>query len=397
MALFRITARDREGRTERTIVAAPSESAAARQVRARGYFVLEVARLRRPLSVNPFPGIRAALWPIRPDSYAQFFAQLAAALRGGRGLSEALRAVGESAREERLARFSAQAAQQLARGTPLSEIMALDYYTFPPWVQATVAAAERAGAVDVVLDLLGEEFRLREALAERFSACSVFARVVVAGGIVAATLPTAIVGGQEQWLSTVAAYGAPVLLAAAMGWYLLRALKSFPLVRAVWEHALLALPITGRLLRNMAGLRALRCLQELLGAGVAPETALETAGPTCGHWWMERGMRRAAQLVREGWTIAEALAAARVFPRRVVGLVATGEQAGALEQMLEEGAGQCEREMRASLGRCTRWSWAMLAVAAGATGLASVVLGAQHAVQRVGEAIFRVFGYGPLP
>jgi type IV pilus assembly protein PilC len=51
---------------------------------------------------------------------------------------------------------------------------------------------------------------------------------------------------------------------------------------------------------------------------------------------MEEELRKVAESVRQGKTVAEPLSQSKVFPAMVTQMVSVGEDAGALEQMLEK-------------------------------------------------------------
>ena len=64
----------------------------------------------------------------------------------------------------------------------------------------------------------------------------------------------------------------------------------------------------------------------------------------CGQLPLRRAAAAAADLVREGVSLARALKEQRVFPPVLLHLVANGEASGQLAAMLERAAGELERE-----------------------------------------------------
>jgi len=102
-------------------------------------------------------------------------------------------------------------------------------------------------------------------------------------------------------------------------------------------------------LRRHPGSRFASTLSILTGSGAPLLRALDTAA---GVVWA-RPMRRAADAVaahvREGVSLARALASQRVFPPLLVHLVANGEQSGQLPAMLDRAAREQEQDVERRL------------------------------------------------
>ena len=95
--------------------------------------------------------------------------------------------------------------------------------------------------------------------------------------------------------------------------------------------------------------RFTRTLQLLLDSGLPVFQALEVARPTLGSAVIEERMRDAQERVKAGGSIAESLAAARCFPPLVTHMVAVGESAGTLVDVLDELASYYERSLDETL------------------------------------------------
>src|SRR5256885_1929883 len=145
----------------------------------------------------------------------------------------------------------------------------------------------------------------------------------------------------------------------ATGWYWLGAFALFAIGvtlllrreywRDRWHTLLLRLPVAGRVLSGLDTARFASTLSILTGSGAPLLRALDTAA---GVVWA-RPMRRAADAVaahvREGVSLARALASQRVFPPLLVHLVANGEQSGQLPAMLDRAAREQEQDVERRL------------------------------------------------
>ena len=90
-------------------------------------------------------------------------------------------------------------------------------------------------------------------------------------------------------------------------------------------------------------------LSILTGSGAPLLRALDTAASVMWARPMRRAAGAVAVHVREGVSLARALASQRVFPPLLIHLVANGEQSGQLPAMLERAAREQEQDVERRL------------------------------------------------
>lgn len=112
-----------------------------------------------------------------------------------------------------------------------------------------------------------------------------------------------------------------------------------------WHWLLLNLPILGPTMRKMAVARFTRTLGTLLSSGVPILEALSVVSKTAGNVVVEAALNQAAEKITAGSTMAEPIAAAKIFPGMVVQMISVGEQTGSLDQMLNKIADFYEEEV----------------------------------------------------
>ena len=127
------------------------------------------------------------------------------------------------------------------------------------------------------------------------------------------------------------------------GSVLIRSLARMPGVIAVMETCLMAMPVARDVLEARQVGRFTRTLQLLLHSGLPVFQAMDVARPTMNSVRMEARMRDAEERVKRGESIAASLRAARCFPPMVTQLIAVGESAGTLVDVLNELASYYER------------------------------------------------------
>jgi len=109
-------------------------------------------------------------------------------------------------------------------------------------------------------------------------------------------------------------------------------------------------------LRGLDTARFASTLAILTGSGAPLLRALETAAGVVWARPIRRAAQSAGERVREGVSLARALATQRVFPPLLVHLVANGEQSGQLPAMLE----RASREQDADVERRLTWLAALV-------------------------------------
>ncbi|MBL7224180.1 MAG: type II secretion system F family protein, partial [Candidatus Brocadiae bacterium] len=122
-----------------------------------------------------------------------------------------------------------------------------------------------------------------------------------------------------------------------------RSFAALSAMRSVLHAVLLWVPVFGKLSRRLATARFADTLECLYAAGVPTPEALSRSAAACGNAAIGRRILDSVWLVREGGTITSALQASRALPSLLLNMVATGEEAGKLEESLHKVA-EYERE-----------------------------------------------------
>jgi general secretion pathway protein F len=123
--------------------------------------------------------------------------------------------------------------------------------------------------------------------------------------------------------------------------------------KPVWHKFVLELPVLGQLIRTINVGRFARTLGTMLQAGVPMLRSLDTAKQIMGNVILQRAIDDAKKAVTEGESLATTLKKSGQFPATMVHMVAVGEKAGQLEQMLERVASTYESEVDTKLSRFT--------------------------------------------
>jgi general secretion pathway protein F len=368
MPAFRYEAVDGAGRPRRGWVEAATARAVRDALRGDGLF---------PTAVEPATGVaaRADATRLAAPTLALVTRQLATLVASGMPLDQALAAVAEQADHPGAVRLLGAIREQVAAGESFAGALSRFPRTFSPLYRGLAAVGAESGQLGAVLSRLADYLEARQVLRQKFAAALIYPALVtivalaVIGALLLYVVPQIVAVYQQSrqtlpWLTR--ALIASSDFVRATGWYWLGLLAvsgatvSLLLRRERWRERaqalLLRTPVFGRVLSGLDTARFASTLAILTGSGAPLLRALETAAGVIWAAPIRRAAHAAAAHVREGVSLARALASQRVFPALLVHLVANGEQSGQLPAMLERAA----REQDADVERRLTWLAALV-------------------------------------
>jgi general secretion pathway protein F len=246
---------------------------------------------------------------------------------------------------------------EVMAGLPLAG--ALDSYerSFPDFYRALVRGGEESGALPRVLLHLAGYLDARQALQQKTTLALLYpvlvsvVAILIVGGLLAFVVPQVVQVFQQSrqtlplltrgliGFSDFLSVAWPWLTALAVGgWFVIRLALQRDALRRQWHQVLLALPGLGALIRGVNTARFASTLAILVGGGVPLLKALQSAAGVMTNLVLRGAVETAIGRVREGSSLARALAAENVFPPLLTHLIASGEASGKLEVMLERAA-----------------------------------------------------------
>ncbi len=355
MAAFDYHALDND-REMQGVIQADTARAARAALRERGLV---------PLSVEPVTSPRRAGGGARhARERALILRQMAALLRAGLPLEEVLELGGARTGSSRAERPLAAMRARVLEGRSLSDAMAEHPALFPAMYSRSIAAAEQSGRLHQVVQRLAGHAERQLELARNLSVALIYPvllvliSIAVVWGLVAFIVPR-VVGvfehsRQELPLMTrslleisgfISQYGVAVLIALAVLLPALAWLLRQTGPRRWRDRMLLRLPLAGRLVRAHAAALFARTLSILVGSAVPAVEALRAAAGVSANLQVRHDLETAADRVREGASISDALAPVEWLPLLTQRLIRGGEQAGELGDMLDHAADLQEADL----------------------------------------------------
>lgn len=342
--------RDSRGKLTEGKVEAASEAAVAERLRSMGYFPLEV----RPANVGMQREIHLGFKKrVKTKDLAIFARQFATMIDAGLTMLRALTIMSEQVENLELRRVLRGVKQDVEAGHSLSSAFAREPQVFPPLMISMVRAGEAGGFLDTSLRQIADNFEADVKLRAKIKAALTYPAVVFVMAIVMCMamlvfvvpvfekmfqdlggtlpLPTRILVLLSQALRYLLPVLAVGLVASVWAW---RKYGKTPRVRNVVDPLKLRLPVFGDLFQKLALARFARNLSTLLGSGVPILQSLEIVGDTSGSVVITRALEDVRDSVRRGESVAGPLSQHDVFPPMVVQMIASGEESGAVDQML---------------------------------------------------------------
>ena len=346
-------------KTTRGVVQADTARAARSQLRERGLIPLDIQSVeKQSASRFSFSGGRDRALLIR---------QLATLLKAGLTLEEVLSLLVEQSDSPAQRRQLGAIRSRVMEGQSLSAAMSEHSSLFPTLYTAAVAAGERAGRLEIVLERLADHAEQREAMSRGVGLALIYPLLLalialgVVWGLIGFVVPRVAgvfdTAGQALPFITrsllamsgfVASYGIWLVLALILGAVALVLAWRQPGPRQVVDRALLRLPIIGRLVRARQTAEFTRTLAILTSSAVPLVEALRVAAGVVVNQVARQDIERAAAQVREGVSLTRALENSTWLPPMARRLIAGGERSGELAPMLEHAAAIQERELQSA-------------------------------------------------
>ena len=351
-AQYTYKVKDQRGKFVEGKVEAASEVAVAEKLRSMGYVPLEVKAanvgMQREIS---FGGKKR----VKTKDLAVFSRQFATMIDAGLTMLRALTIMADQVDNLELRRILRSVKEDIEAGLSLSAAMGKWPDVFPPLMVNMTKAGEAGGFLDVALRQVADNFEAEVKLKAKIKAALTYPVVVfILAMLMCVAMLVFVVPvfssmfedlGGELPLPTkvlVALSGAmkfmlPIMIVLfVVGTWAWRKYGKTEQVRSVWDPLKLKMPVFGGLVQKLALARFARNLSTMLSSGVPILQSLDIVADTTGSIVISRALAEVQESVRRGETVAGPLAQHPIFPSMVVQMIASGEEAGAIDQMLKK-------------------------------------------------------------
>lgn len=343
--------------------------------------------------------------PVRTKDLAATTRQLAAMLRAGVPLLQALDMLCRSTKAENLVQILRDVHQNVEEGVSLHAALAKHPQVFSGLYVHMVQAGESAGILEAMMERLSLTLEKNEALRSKIRSALMYplAVMLVSFGIVVMILVFVVPVFEEvfqsfgaelpwptQWvvgMSAVMLQTWPwmVAIAAAGGWLSHRSSQSMTPAKLWLARWLLNWPVLGPLMTTSVVARWAQTLSSLLSAGVPLTEALGPTAQACDHPVFTELTFLLQRRVAQGSSLNEAMAQTGQFPAMILQLCATGEETGSMDSLLARAADLMETELDDQVNGLTSLLEPLIIVVLG-TFIGGILVAMYLPIFRLGQA-----------
>lgn len=358
------TAKTLKGETKSGVLSAEDTHKLARRLRKEGLVliraVLEEEKQPRKFKISlPFFGgvpLTEKLMATR---------NLQVMIASGLPLPRSLTILANQAKSESLKRALLDIKDEIIKGKAFSAALSKHPDVFSELFQSMVKVGEEGGTLEEVLGALILQMEREHDLKSKIQGAMIYPAVIIAAMIGIGILMLVMVVPQITETFEELNIELPPATKLVIGladfiiekWYLLilgiffllfflsRALKTKK-GKEVIDALLLKLPIVSPIIRKSNSASTVRTLSSLITSGVPIVRSLEVVSGTLGNIYFKRAMAEAAEKVRKGAKLSEALKPYQnVYPFIVVQMIEVGEETGETSKILSKLADFFEEEV----------------------------------------------------
>jgi len=388
MSAFKYVVRDQAGKKVRGKRDAATEEVLRWQLLAENFEVQSVKE------VKGFNQIELSPQRVPATEIMHFSRQVAAFVRSGISITDALEVVEDGSENKRFKKVVAQMRESIEQGVPFSDAVAEHASIFPSYYLGILRAAELTGQLDTALDQLARyidrdhEARHKVKAALTYPAVIMFmsfATLIVLALFVLPKfakffkqlgrelpLPTRMLLGVADFFKN---FWFVVPIVFFLFAFLVYLAKTTSGGRRVKDRMLLRLPLIGEIVRLAVVERICRIVGAMTAAGVPLPEAMGAAIVASNNTVFARGLLVVQDRMLEGEGIADPIGDSGLFPRAAVQMMRVGENTGTLDLQLVNCSEYYGRELEFKLKKLTTlFEPAVILFMGGVVGFVAVAL-----------------------
>lgn len=364
MPAYQFSAIDADGKSQKGVLEGDSARQIRQQLREKAWLPVDV----QLVAETPVEGRR--WWQPGLSAYdlALFTRQLAVLLASSIPLEEALRAVARQTEKKHVNQLLLAVRSRVLEGQSLAASLERSG-NFPALYVATIAAGERSGHLDLILEQLADYTETRHAMQKTVQKALIYpvllllTSFVIVMGLMTYVVPeiAKVFVQTKQMLPPLtqfmlsasaflrASWPFLLVLAFAGAWLLRRFLKT-EAGRYALDRLSLRLPLVGRMSRGINAARLASTLAILSKSGVPLVEGLRIAAAVSNNWLIRDAILEARDRVTEGGNLAGQIEKTGYFPPMMVQMIRSGENTGELETMLGRAAVMQDRDVTTLIG-----------------------------------------------
>ncbi|MBU4101370.1 MAG: type II secretion system F family protein [Proteobacteria bacterium] len=332
-----------------------------------------------PISISEKKGmfldeLALKLERVKTDDLIFFTRQLYTVIKAGIPLLAGIKALEQQTENKKLKKVLGIVAKDVDRGKSFSESLSVHPDVFSELFVNMIEAGEVGGSLEEILErlILMLEFTRKTnsnlKAAVRYPimvVCSLFAAfgviitfvipkfaVIFEASTVELPIPTKIMMFINFLVQNYWYYGLLIAGSLITAFYLYTSREAG---RLQWDFLKLKIPVLGDVFLKVYMSRFSSMLETLSRGGTSIVSALDVVSRTIGNEYIAQKIKAIAEQVKTGKGITNSLRESKIFPPLVLHMVLTGEETGALDDMLAEITSYYEREIDYTVSRMSSY------------------------------------------
>jgi len=356
LAAFEFIALDANGKQQKGVLEADTARQIRSQLREKGLTPLNVdAVTNKQSSGKSFSFQRGR--KLSAADLSLVTRQLATLVQASLPIEESLKAVADQCEKDWVKSMMLAVRARVVEGHTLADALQEFPGSFDSLYCAMVSAGEKSGFLAGVLQRLADYTEKRQYLRNKVVVALIYPAflVLVALGVVSFLLSYVVPMVVEQFMTMnaelpvltiivialsefIQSWGLALLVAIVLIVVAIKALLRSPARRKKWHALLLKLPMIGKVTIGLNSARFARTLSIMIASGVPLLEGLRIAGEVMTNLVMKDAVLTASGMVSEGASLRKSLGESGHFLPMMLHMIASGENSGELEQMLERTA-----------------------------------------------------------
>ena len=370
MAAFAFEAVNAKGKTQKGVLEGDNARQIRQQLREQQLIPVSVEQVKEPTQKDSTAFEFALFKPrISAGELALLTRQLATLVEAALPIEEALLAVAEQSEKPRQKNMMMAVRSKVVEGFGLAEALGDFPSVFDTLFIAMVAAGEKSGHLDVVLNRLADYTENREKTRSQvvqamiYPALMMFFAVAITVLLLTVVVPKIVTQFQHmgQGLPPITQLVMDIssFLQASWMWVvgllilsviIIQRLLTVPTMQLRFHKWLLTLPLLGKVNRGLNTARFARTLSILTASAVPLLEAMKIASDVLLNRHIKAQVSESAVMVKEGASLRAALDKTNMFPPMMMHMIASGERSGELQKMLARAADNQDREFESLVG-----------------------------------------------
>ena len=362
MAAFSYKAVNHKGRNSSGVIEADNARQVRQQLREKGLIPVQVEQVAEK-NKQQKSGFQLFGPRVSASELALMTRQLATLVESALPIEEALLAVADQSSKPTQRNMMMAVRSKVVEGHGLADAMGEFPSVFDELYRAMVAAGEKSGHLDTVLNRLADYTERRQQTRSQIIQAMVYPSLMmffaVAIVVLLLTIVVPEIVGQfdnmsqelpaitqvlistSEWLQNYGLYLAVFIVLLIVG--IRQALKN-PALRLKYHKLILKTPLLGKISKGLNTSRFARTLSILTSSAVPLLEAMRISGDVLENRYMKQQIEAATINVKEGSSLRAALDHTKMFPPMMMHMISSGEKSGELQNMLGRAADNQDRE-----------------------------------------------------